>query len=584
MDFVNDFPYTNFHDLNLDWIIKIAKDFLDQYTHIQETIANGETSLQNLTTEGLAQLQEKADTLEALLQEWYNTHSNDIALELAHALGEIATTLSSAISNFNTSADQKAVETIATIPDDYTTVATEVLNLMKLIDMSNPATSGSGAYNPNNGYEGSDYPAGTFGNYKHTFNVASLQNKAIYLVGSETGYVMQFNGTPDPSTYIANSKYNTNHGTITKIVIDNTATVLTVNEYTSAIPCLMAVDNLVTKDNNTSIQNIKDALMLKENIVDETGAYNPNNGYEGLVLPAGTFGNKRYMFDIENIPANLTIQCIGGEIGYVMQFNGTPDPSTYLTKSNANRVNQFKVSKRSGAKYFTVNEFSNTVPFIFVTDNTIGTIKGIPFITYGDSITAQGRWQPYLQMLTGLGEHTNLGVSATCLANVGSDSMVSSSRILGIPTDTQLIIVMGGTNDFAQNVPLGTGEPGSDGWDTTTFKGAVAYLIYAIQQRLSASAKIYFATPVGGNSDSSTGTRTTLLKNSLNLTMHDYSEAMKKICELYGAKCIDVYGESGIGIFNRDKYLADQVHPNDAGGRKIAELFASVISSDFRIK
>ena len=35
------FPYTNFHELNMDWIVKIAKDFLDQYTHIQETITTG---------------------------------------------------------------------------------------------------------------------------------------------------------------------------------------------------------------------------------------------------------------------------------------------------------------------------------------------------------------------------------------------------------------------------------------------------------------------------------------------------------------------------------------------------------------
>ena len=35
------FPYSNFHDLNMDWIIKIAKDFLDQYTHIQQVIDQG---------------------------------------------------------------------------------------------------------------------------------------------------------------------------------------------------------------------------------------------------------------------------------------------------------------------------------------------------------------------------------------------------------------------------------------------------------------------------------------------------------------------------------------------------------------
>ena len=83
------FPYSNFHDLNMDWIIKIAKDFLDQYTHIQEVIANGEESLQNLTTSGLEQLQEKADALEALLQQWYDTHSEDIANQLADALADL---------------------------------------------------------------------------------------------------------------------------------------------------------------------------------------------------------------------------------------------------------------------------------------------------------------------------------------------------------------------------------------------------------------------------------------------------------------------------------------------------------------
>ena len=41
------FPYSNFHDLNMDWIIKIAKDFLDQYTHIQQTIEEGLAGLDN---------------------------------------------------------------------------------------------------------------------------------------------------------------------------------------------------------------------------------------------------------------------------------------------------------------------------------------------------------------------------------------------------------------------------------------------------------------------------------------------------------------------------------------------------------
>lgn len=113
--FGENFPYSNFHDLNMDWIIKIAKDFLDQYTTIQDTI-----------DQGLTDLETKADTLENLLQSWYDTHSQDIANQLASALADMATALTSAISSFNASADAKAQQTIASIPADYTELSNRV--------------------------------------------------------------------------------------------------------------------------------------------------------------------------------------------------------------------------------------------------------------------------------------------------------------------------------------------------------------------------------------------------------------------------------------------------------------------------
>ena len=53
--FGENFPYSNFHDMNTDWLVKIAKDFLDQYSNIQETI-----------TTGLTELNEKAEELKTL--------------------------------------------------------------------------------------------------------------------------------------------------------------------------------------------------------------------------------------------------------------------------------------------------------------------------------------------------------------------------------------------------------------------------------------------------------------------------------------------------------------------------------------
>ena len=47
MALFENFPYTNFHELNLDWIIEVVKNFLEQYSHIEETITDGETALTN---------------------------------------------------------------------------------------------------------------------------------------------------------------------------------------------------------------------------------------------------------------------------------------------------------------------------------------------------------------------------------------------------------------------------------------------------------------------------------------------------------------------------------------------------------
>ena len=128
------FPYTNFHELNLDWIIKIAKDFLDQYTHIQDTI-----------TQGLEDLDTKAQQLTALLDAWYNEHSEDIADQLADALqdlndwytthqGYLNQYLTDSIAAFETAADEKAAQTIASIPEDYTELSNDVSDLQSSIN------------------------------------------------------------------------------------------------------------------------------------------------------------------------------------------------------------------------------------------------------------------------------------------------------------------------------------------------------------------------------------------------------------------------------------------------------------------
>ena len=117
------FPYTNFHDLNLDWILKIAKDFLDQYTHIQDLVTEGIASIDTETAAKLEELNTLATELEGLLNEWYETHQNDIANRMT-----------AAINQFNREADTKAQEALESIPEDYTALSNAVTDLQERIE------------------------------------------------------------------------------------------------------------------------------------------------------------------------------------------------------------------------------------------------------------------------------------------------------------------------------------------------------------------------------------------------------------------------------------------------------------------
>lgn len=142
--FGNMFPYTNFHEMNLDWIIQVAKDFLDQYTNIQETIQTGLDNIAAADEQAQADLQNKYEALIDLLDSWYNDHSNDIADQLADALSDLNdwynehqdfldSYVDDSITRFETAANEKAAEAIATIPEDYTEMSNQVINVTQAI-------------------------------------------------------------------------------------------------------------------------------------------------------------------------------------------------------------------------------------------------------------------------------------------------------------------------------------------------------------------------------------------------------------------------------------------------------------------
>lgn len=96
--FGENFPYSNSHNLNMDWIIKVVKDFEDHYSTLTEAIETGKTEI-----------------------------AEEVAQELANALqelnsyeGEINEDIQQAIAQMNQQASAKLAEVLSQIPSDYT--------------------------------------------------------------------------------------------------------------------------------------------------------------------------------------------------------------------------------------------------------------------------------------------------------------------------------------------------------------------------------------------------------------------------------------------------------------------------------
>lgn len=110
-------PYTNFHDLNMDWIISVVKDFFAKYNHIQETI-----------DQGIEDLEATKTRLEGLLNAWYETHSEDIARQLADAVQELTNLETQKLQQYDAHAYAKQQEILNSLPETYTELSLKVNN------------------------------------------------------------------------------------------------------------------------------------------------------------------------------------------------------------------------------------------------------------------------------------------------------------------------------------------------------------------------------------------------------------------------------------------------------------------------
>lgn len=208
--------------------------------------------------------------------------------------------------------------------------------------------------------------------------------------------------------------------------------------------------------------------------------------------------------------------------------------------------------------------------------------KNIAFI--GDSLTANNGTKKYIDVIrdkTGANcVNYGLNESSVALNKVTKyESFVTRYHdvIANHPPDYfDIIVIFGGTNDYAYDVPLGDMSTGQD-----TYIGALTEIVYNMQAK-NPKAKIVLVNPLISNYY---GRAFDYTKNNAGLFVEDYRNGVRLVARMLGCAVYDAHMLSGLNPNNgymSEKYYTnrdDGVHPNEAGHERIAIPLINLFNS-----
>ncbi len=204
--------------------------------------------------------------------------------------------------------------------------------------------------------------------------------------------------------------------------------------------------------------------------------------------------------------------------------------------------------------------------------------------TYGDSITAQQTWQDYVQRELGFSKYYNHGVGGRRLMAMATDECLAE-----ITEDFDVMLVMGGTNDWAQDRTIGTENDINT--DDQTFTGTFYGGLNALMKKLTTkypTKRIVFMTQTPAKN--SNGENFFLkkgsadgLKNSNGNTTRDFAKATLNACGNNHVPCIDLNSLVGWNENNISSFVLNEndmfFHPTSIGGKRMAECISGFLKS-----
>ena len=257
-----------------------------------------------------------------------------------------------------------------------------------------------------------------------------------------------------------------------------------------------------------------------------------------------------------------------------------------------------------GAKYFVVSHsrtnltdvadgYGNYFPAAMRLFNTTavsgtGPWAGKKMVIMGDSLTAGAYredspiWYQALAAEIGITNAYGSGVSGSAISTTsfyGTNYQPMVLRYENLPSDGDLYIIFGGTNDYTLSSPLGTIEDVTD----VSFYGALDVMLKGLKAKVP-NASIVFLTPFNryGYGQTRIGKINLITPYTLNdegHNLYDYRKAILDKCEQYSVPVIDVFsfpelnfsqGQDGVSTFKANAVYAhpwsrDGLHLNSLG-------------------
>ena len=328
---------------------------------------------------------------------------------------------------------------------------------------------------------------------------------------------------------------------------------------------------------------------ITQNFVIEEGYYSQDNGafyanpyYTSVTVPC-------VPFDLFKVSTYVTGESgLPAVIFYDSSFDVVSHSTEYVVDTE---VVDLLVEIPAGVAFFTVtnNKLVGTAhgfkkPTVKKLDVSIASprpMAGKTILTMGDSITygamSTNHYQDKIEEITGA-LTINSGYSGSKYALKAdhepwnANSFYWKTISLGLD-GVDYIWIMYGVNDFNNGIPLGTAAGDEYTVCGALYKGLTNLMTRAPTVKIFASTPIFFCTEDG----------TTLFDPDTeegfyaNAYMRDYITAIKAVYATFRIPVFDAFAECRINIQNHETWLADKLHPNNAGNDLIGEQFANFI-------